>query len=112
MLSTAIRVHSNDSVEGIYKVAHLNHPCSLWTRKTRSNFLWLCEMTEELFQEYTRRYNKQHKSYPIFKTCEQYSCVIPEGELTPHAQAMPEEYKHSDAVTAYRTYYIKEKKGF
>jgi hypothetical protein len=51
MLSTAIRVHSNDTVEGVYKMAHLNHPCSKWTRQTRNNFNWLCEMTEELFQE-------------------------------------------------------------
>jgi hypothetical protein len=112
MLSTAIRVHSNDTIEGVYKTAHLNHPCSIWTRQTRSNFKWLCEMTEELFQEYTRRYGKQHKSYSIFKTCEQYSHLIPEGELTPHAQAMPPEYKDSDPVKAYRTYYIKDKKEF
>ena len=112
MLSTAIRVHSNDSVEGIYKVAHLNHPCSLWTRKTRANFLWLCEMTEELFQEYTRRYGKQHKSYSIFKTCEHYAHLIPDGELTPHALAMPEQYKDPNPVTAYRNYYLGEKKDF
>ena len=112
MLSTAIRVHSNDSVEGIYKVAHLNHPCSLWTRKTRSNFLWLCEMTEELFQEYTRRYGKQHKSYSIFKTCEQYAHLIPDGELTNFALAMPPQYHNADPVTAYRNYYLHEKKEF
>ena len=112
MLSTAIRVHSNDTVEGVYKMAHLNHPCSKWTRQTRSNFNWLCEMTEELFQEYTRRYGKQHKSYPIFQTCRNHANIIPEGELTPHAQAMPPEYKDSDPVKAYRTYYIKDKKEF
>jgi hypothetical protein len=112
MLSTAIRVHSNDTVEGIYKIAHKNHPCTIWTRQTRSNFKWLCEMTEELFQEYTRRYGKQHKSYSVFKTCEQNSHLIPEGEMTPFAQAMPEEYKDKDPVKAYRTYYLKDKKEF
>jgi len=112
MLSTAIRVHSNDTVEGVYKMAHLNHPCSKWTRQTRNNFNWLCEMTEELFQEYTRRYGKQHKSYPIFQTCRNHANMIPEGELTPHAQAMPPEYKDADPVKAYRTYYIKDKKEF
>ena len=112
MLSTAIRVHSNDTVEGVYKMAHLNHPCSKWTRQTRNNFNWLCEMTEELFQEYTRRYGKQHKSYHIFQTCRNHANIIPEGELTPHAQAMPPEYKDADPVKAYRTYYIKDKKEF
>jgi len=112
LLSTAIRIHSNDTVEGVYKTSHLNHPCSKWTRQTRSNFNWLCEMTEELFQEYTRRYGKQHKSYTIFQTCRNHANIIPEGELTPHAQAMPPEYKDADPVKAYRTYYIKDKKEF
>jgi hypothetical protein len=30
---------------------------------------------------------------------------LPEGELTPFAQAMPDEFKHEDAVQAYRAYY-------
>ena len=112
MLSTAIRVHSNDTVDTVYKKAHLNHPCSIWTRKTRNNFLWLCEMTEELFQEYTKRYGKQHKSYPIFELCKNHANLIPEGELTNFALAMPLEYKDKDPVKAYRTYYIKDKKDF
>jgi hypothetical protein len=112
MLSTAIRVHSNDTIDSVYKKAHLNHPCSIWTRKTRSNFLWLCEMTEELFQEYTKRYGKQHKSYTIFELCKNHANLIPEGEITDFAQAMPIEYKNPDPVTAYRTYYIKDKKEF
>jgi len=112
MLSTAIRVCSNDQVEGIYMMAHLNHPCSKWTRQTRSNFLWLCEMTEELFREYTRRYNKTHKSYDTFITCKNNVNYIPEGNLTQFAQAMPQEYKNQDPVIAYRTYYINDKKEF
>ena len=112
MLSTAIRVCSNDKVDGIYKMAHLNHPCSKWTRQTRSNFLWLCEMTEELFKEYTRRYNKNHKSYDTFITCKNNAFYIPDGNLTPHSQAMPEEYKNPDPVIAYRKYYINDKKEF
>ena len=112
MLSTAIRVCSNDSIDDVYKRAHLNHPCSIWTRKTRSNFNWLCEMTQELFQEYTKRYNKEHKSYSIFNICRNNVNLIPEGELTQFAQAMPDEYKNPDPVKAYRTYYLNDKKEF
>lgn len=110
MLSTAIRTCSNDKVEGIYKIAHLNHPCSKWTRETRSNFKWLVEMTEELFQEYTRRYGKSHKSYSIFEVCKNHANFIPDGEMTAFALAMPDEYKNPDAVQAYRTYYLKDKR--
>jgi len=112
MLSTAIRIHSNDSIEGVYKIAHLNHPCTIWTRHSRSNFLWLCEMTEELFKEYTKRYQKSHKSYSIFQACMNNANFIPDGPLTPFAQAMPDQYKDTDAVKAYRAYYVGEKKAF
>ena len=110
MLSTALRVHSNDSLDGIYKQAHLNHPCSKWVRETRGNFKWLIEMTEELFQEYTRRYGKSHKSYSIFEVCKNHANFIPDGEMTAFALAMPDEYKNPDAVIAYRTYYLKDKR--
>lgn len=112
MLSTAVRVFSNNTVDGVYKIAHLNHPCSKWVREARKNFLWLCEATEELFREYTKRYGKNHKSYEVFSVCKNYANLIPEGELTSFAQAMPEEYKDADPVKAYRTYYIKDKKEF
>ena len=112
MLSTAIRIHSNDSIEGIYKTAHLNHTCTIWTRHNRSNFLWLCEMTEELFKEYTNRYQKIHKSYSNFESCRDNAKFIPDRPLTPFAQTMPDQYKEADAVNAYRAYYIGEKKAF
>ena len=32
--------------------------------------------------------------------------------MTPFAQAMPDEYKNTDAVEAYRAYYLGEKTGF
>ena len=37
---------------------------------------------------------------------------IPDGPLTPFAQAMPDEYKDPDPVQAYRAYYMGEKAGF
>ena len=37
---------------------------------------------------------------------------IPYGDLTPFAQAMPDKYKNSDSVQAYRDYYIHEKSRF
>lgn len=110
MLSTAVNIHSNGQVEGLYKSAHRNHPCSKWVRETRQNFKWLCEITEELFKEYTRRYGKYHKSYSVFQKCKELIELIPDGELTPFAQAMPVEYKNQNPVTAYRTYYLKDKK--
>lgn len=112
LLSTAVRIHSNNTVDDVYKTAHLNHPCTVWTRKSRSNYLWLCELTEELFREYTRRYGKQHKSWDTYVKCRNYANYIPIGPITDFPQAMPEQYKNSNPVTAYRNYYLGEKKQF
>ena len=40
----------------------------------------------------------------------QCSWIIPEGDITPFAQAMPDEYKNQCAVTAYKDYYWKDKR--
>lgn len=65
----------------------------------------------ELFKEYTRRYGRIHKSEQYMK-----EYVIPDGipniGLTPFAQAMPDQYRNEDAVTAYRSYYHGEKASF
>jgi len=41
MLSTAIRTLQPDTTMPVYRVAHLNHPCSIWARTSRGNFVWL-----------------------------------------------------------------------
>ncbi len=112
LLSSSLNVHSNNTIQGTYKTTHLNHPSTIWTRKTRANFLWLCEMTEELFQEYTRRYGKHHKSYSIFEVCRNHANLIPEGEMTEQPCAMPDQYKSKNVVESYRNYYINEKSYF
>lgn len=95
-----------------YKSCHVNHPCTIWARQTRSNFLWLCELGLSLCYEYTFRYGKVHASEKVINFCYENSGNIPEGELTQFAQAMPDEYKSIDAIEAYRKYYIFEKKDF
>lgn len=107
------RKNSRGELITLYKTTHKNHPCSIWARKTSSNYKWLYEYTLELCKEYTRRYNKVHK-------CENLLCLflfnlpknIPVGNLTNFPQCMPENYKNNDIVTAYRQYYLGEKKRF
>lgn len=60
MLSTAVILAGGPS-EGLYKIAHKNHPCTVWTRESRENFIWLCDLTVNLFKEYGKRYGKEHK---------------------------------------------------
>jgi hypothetical protein len=89
-----------------YLPVHQKHPCTLWAGINRSNYKWLCELGFALSMEYTYRYNKVHKSEEVIKYCYDFIDKFPEGELTPFAQAMPDEFKHPDSIQAYRKYYI------
>jgi hypothetical protein len=89
------------------KATHENHPCAIWTRANKSNWLWLQKLALALCEEYTYRYNKTHSMEPILKELE--VPPIPEGEFFQPPQAMPAEYKNPDSITAYRTYYMMEK---
>ena len=88
-----------------------NHPCSIWVRESLDNYEWLYCLALALDEEYGVRYGKSHKSVR--------DCIlllpdinIPRRGLTPFAQAMPDELKGSDGVTAYRRFYHKDKATF
>ena len=93
--------------EAHYKSTHRNHPSAIWSRQTKENFNWLKAHALALCKEYTRRYGKIHKSQAVIESLTDE--LIPEGKLTPFAQAMPEQYRNKDVVKAYRDYYIGEK---
>jgi hypothetical protein len=93
-----------------YKHTHFNHPCGKWVRTSLSNYVWLLQHACELCNEYTRRYNKVHKTEHVIVSLEEP--VLPDVGLTPFAQAMPEQYRNVDPVKAYRSYYVGEKARF
>ena len=95
-----------------YKLSHKNHPCAIWTRKSLSNYIYLCELGLELCKEYTYRYGKRHKSEQVIMWCIVNRPNIPDLGLTEFAVAMPDEYKVGDAVESYRNYYRGAKSGF
>lgn len=91
----------------------VNHPCTKWAMQSSANYEWLWEHGIGLLKQYTLRYSKVHSmqnlySDQLFDTPKN----IVAGPLTPFAQAMPDQYRCGDAVTAYRNYYIGEKKRF
>jgi hypothetical protein len=92
-----------------YKLTHKNHPCTIWSKSSRTNFQWLVKHGIALSEEYTSRYGKRHKSQDVIEWCSERCSNIPDEKRTPHAQAMPEQYKNTCAVTAYRNYYLGEK---
>ena len=98
--------------EAPYKLSHKNHPCSIWTRESLSNYLYLCELGLELCKEYTYRYGKRHKSQEVIEWCLINKPNVPDVEFTEPAKAMPDEYKVGDVVQSYRNYYMGAKSGF
>ena len=118
MLSTNHRMSGSHVVYTapveFYKQSFQNHPCTIWARENKENYMWLAEHTHELSLEYTHRYGKIHKAHDMTVWFTKYYPLrIPDGELTPFAQAMPEEFKvPGDGVSAYRNYYIGAKSRF
>jgi hypothetical protein len=107
MLSTACRLSGQDVG---YKITHQNHPNSIWTRESLSNWRWLKEMTQHLNEEWRYRYDhkRNHKSYEMMMTLPEPD--IEDHGLTPFAQAMPDIYKSEDSIQAYRNYYRGDKR--
>ena len=94
---------------GPYKVTHKNHPCTVWARQTKGNYHWLVQLGFALCKEYSHRYSKRHKCQDVIEKLKHAPECVPDGDLMPFAQAMPDECKRDDAVEAYKEYYRKHK---
>ena len=113
MLCTAINEQVGTPITP-YKSTHKNHPCTKWVSASRHNALWLHTLMECLGEEYTHRYGKQHLTITkmrIARIKELATLILPDTPLTEFAQAMPDYCKtQTDAVSAYRSYYLNEKR--
>jgi hypothetical protein len=122
----------------VYKIAHKNHPVTIWCRAAQANYIWTLDLIDAMHAEWKYRYghpaHKQHKSYSVAQYLRQnippaasFERVHFPGIMTPFALAMPDEYKikaspesspngtshgHNiyDAVASYRSYYLSEPK--
>ena len=116
MLCTTIQLVDPDSEihqhTQIYKIAHKNHPVTIWMRMSLDNYLWTLNLVEAMHNEWKFRYNhpadKMHKSYIVAQYLKKYAPSVdkfPTQGLTPFALAMPVECKRDDPIEAYRIYY-------
>lgn len=96
----------------VYWGCHHKHPVTLWAGHSYENWEWLCKHGLALYKEFRYRYLSDHKSGYVIKKLFEAGLGPKEGGRTPFAQAMPDQYKHENAITAYRQYYIGEKAGF
>ena len=97
-----------------YKPTHVNHPCSIWTRQSLQNFLYLRDLAFCMEKEWIWRFHKgkskTHKAIDAVRTL--IIPNLPDIGLTPFALAMPAEYKGNDPIESYRAYYSHEKQTY
>lgn len=93
--------------EVIYSATHINHPSAVWARTSVENYNWLVDHFFALMQEYTHRYNKQHKCYgEISYMLQSPPKKLEEFDMTTMPSCMADEYIIcSDPVRNYRNYY-------
>jgi hypothetical protein len=115
MLCTTISLQGLDSP---YKACFINHPCTIWVRESKQNFIWLCLLGIHLCDEYQVRYSKEHKCKAVIKYCLKTlpKLSFDSDSLKPFALAMPEQCIITDfqdefqnRVESYRNYYKMEK---
>lgn len=104
-------IHKYEGKNPIYRKLMINHPCSKWTLRSKANYEWLLNHAYEINRQFEIRFNNSHKSKAVLDICRvQYvDWNWLEHDLTPFAQAMPIIYRHSDTITAYRSYIKGEK---
>ncbi|MFA6613180.1 MAG: pyrimidine dimer DNA glycosylase/endonuclease V [Endomicrobiia bacterium] len=99
--------YHNSEIVPPYKLTHSNHPCCKWSRESLGNFNWLLKHTKSLLEEYNVRYYKHHKCNEILDWINKNKSKLKfhKIKITAFVQAMPEQYKKTDPVEAYRDYY-------
>ena len=100
-------LHADDR---LYKVAHLNHPSSVWTRECAANYDWHFRLFCALCDEYTHRYGKIHATDLKLRGILQSfpSRINRKMPLTPFKLAMkstPQCIDESNPVKSYRDFY-------
>ena len=110
MLSSVNTKYESDLAP--YKPVHQKHPCTLLACETVVNYNHLLYLSKELCKEYTYRYGKVHKCQNVIAKIGQPPVKLTTRGNTAPAQAMPDIYKNTDPIQAYREYYLHEKQRF
>ena len=90
---------------------HKNHPCTIWARTNRSNFIHMCRSTLEFLNEHYRRGGRGHENARSnIKRAMAFANKLPAGPRTPFPNCAAHEslginYKHMlDVHMAYKLY--------
>ena len=94
----------------VYKIAHKNHPVTIWCRASQANYIWTLDLIDAMHAEWKYRYghpaHKEHKSYGVARYLREnippaaaFERIKTPGIMTPFALAMPDEFKIRSTTT-------------
>ncbi len=115
MMSTCIHTLTEgdeDICSNLYRPSHQNHPCNIWIRESRANFMWLYEHAWAMASLKARFDGKVHKGAIMLDRVKDFAHYVPDGELTPFANCAANDnlnisFKHiEDPHEAYRMYLL------
>lgn len=98
-----------------WKMSHVNHPCSVWTRASLGNYRWHSELGLALCAEYTKRYGKVHKAQAVHEWLATHTPPAwgtLSRNLLPWPICVPDDCQGFDAIQSYRDYYNRHKSHF
>lgn len=111
LLSTAHHVHNSPLADKVYKSTHVNHPCAIWTAASAGAYSTVLALFKATAREYHYRYCRKHKSYVDLYTILSSFNPCPDVATSEPPQCMPDEYKDTCYIQAYRNYYMGDKRG-
>jgi len=99
--------------ESGYRPVHLHHPCTVWIRESKGNYMWAVELALALADEYEYRWKgkihccRAHAEWLKINLPPN----IPDYERVSFAVAMDDEYKiENDPIASYIKYYRESKR--
>ena len=114
LLCTALNILAGEKVTP-YKSTHINHPCSMWTRESIYNMIWLYRYVMTLCDLFSQSKDKYHKCSEILVNIwAELKCLIPppwpdELPITPFVNCARNtklglDFTHMPVHTAYIEY--------
>lgn len=121
MMSVAHYLHGLDD-DRFLPITHKNHPCTVWVRAFRHNYVWITKHLRALLDEYKYRHGNPHHLSELYPLYEQIPADLPNPyshtHSVPPAVVSPDlkpnkpisQISHVDVELAYRAYYNRDKR--
>jgi hypothetical protein len=100
-----------ESIPGIYRLTHKNHPSAVWVRSNFNHYAYLLGLMDALNTEAQYRYNRTNSHLSLDKALDWPCPPLPCLPFTEPPKCVHDDFKGiPDTVEAYREYYKRDKR--